>query len=421
MKYIRVESSQAGGNRRDAAGTSHIGARLASALVTLCLVAGCAAGERQPAVPSALTERATALGIPNARFWPDTQGPAMVQEALQALDRERAVSGDPNQSARRMPPANFLAVSGGGDNGAFAAGLLVGWSDNGTRPSFKLVTGVSTGALVAPFAFLGPAYDQQLRAVYTAIGPKDIFENRGIVAAVFDESIADTAPLFRLIKRYANADMLAAIADEYKKGRLLLIGTTNLDVQRPVMWNIGAIAASGRPEALTLFQKILLASAAVPGVFPPVLFEVDVDGKSHQELHVDGGAVVQTFLYPPQVGALVNMRAGERQRHAYIIRNGRLDPDWSSVDRKLLTITGRAISTMIHYSGYNDVLRIYNTTRADGVDYNLAYIGKDFNAEHKEDFDSAFMRALFDYAYNKAVGGYPWEKAPPVLTRTAQQ
>ncbi len=380
------------------------------------LVAGCASLERQPAAPANLTEEATVLGIPNARFWPDTEGPALVQEANAALARERAAPGAAGASSP-LPPANFLAVSGGSDNGAYAAGLLVGWSESGTRPSFKLVTGISTGALVAPFAFLGPAYDQQLRAVYTGIGPQDVYEERGLLGAVFNESLVDTAPLFLLISRYANNAMLAAIAEQYRKGRLLLIGTTDLDVERPVIWNIGAIAASGRPGALELFRKILLASAAVPGVFPPVLIDVEAGGRHYQEMHVDGGAVAQTFLYPPQIGSLVNLRQGPlaRERHAYVIRCGRLDPDWASVDRRLLSITGRAIATMIHYSGYNDVLRIYATARRDGVDYNLAYIEPDFTVEHRESFDPVYMKALFDYGYAKAVHGYRWSKVPPIL------
>ena len=215
-------------------------------------------------MPSDLTEQAAVLGIPNERFWPDTQGPALVQEANEAYIRERAAQVAAEGANSPVLPANFLAVSGGSDNGAFAAGLLVGWSDSGTRPSFKLVTGISTGALVAPFAFLGPAYDQQLRAVFTGIGPENVYRERGLLNAVFNELLADTAPLFMLISHYANASMLAAIAGEYKKGRLLPIGTTDLDEQRPVIWNIGAIAASGRPEALDLFRKILLASAAIP-------------------------------------------------------------------------------------------------------------------------------------------------------------
>jgi hypothetical protein len=145
--------------------------------------------------------------------------PAMLQEAILARSRESS-----SQSA-----ANYLALSGGSDNGAFGAGVLGGWTILGTRPTFKLLTGVSTGALIAPFAFLGPAYDPELRAVYTEISPEDVFERRGLISAVFHDALTSTDPLFHLISRYANQDMLNAIATEYQKGRLLLIGTTNLD------------------------------------------------------------------------------------------------------------------------------------------------------------------------------------------------
>ena len=389
----------------------------AAALLALVALAACAGPVRQPGVPLALTEQATVLGIPNARFWADTQGPQMVEVGNQALARERAANNSPAGAAARLSAANYLALSGGSDNGAFGAGLLVGWTESGTRPSFKLVTGISTGALIAPFAFLGPAYDAQLRALYTGIGPDDVYRRRSLISAVFSDALADTDPLFGLISRYANADMLAAIAREYKKGRLLLIGTTNLDVQRPLIWNIGAIAASGRPGALDLFHKILLASASVPGAFPPVLIDVEAGGHQYQEMHVDGGAVAQTFLIPPQVGVLFKSQGKSfaRERHAYVIRNARLDPEWASVDRRLLSITGRAINTMIYYSGYNDVARIYFTSQRDGIDFNLAYIGADFTVERKESFDQAYMRALYDYAYQQSRHGYTWRKAPPIL------
>ncbi|WP_431267690.1 patatin-like phospholipase family protein [Dankookia sp. P2] len=205
-------------------------------------------------------------GLPNARFWADTEVPELAEEALRALERERRQLG--LGKSDWLPPANLLALSGGSDDGAFGAGLLVGWTAAGDRPEFKLVTGVSTGSLIAPFAFLGPAYDQQLREVYTAIRPSDVFRRRGYLEIPFDEAMSDTQPLLGLISRNANEQMLAAIAREYDKGRLLLIGTTNLDVMRPIIWNIGAIAASGHPDALRLFRSILLASSAVPAVFP---------------------------------------------------------------------------------------------------------------------------------------------------------
>ena len=324
---------------------------------------------------------------------------------------------------RRLSPAHFLSVSGGSDNGAFGAGLLVGWSEAGNRPEFKIVTGVSTGALTAPFAFLGPAYDQQLKEVYTTISARDVYWERGLIAALYDDALADTTPLWGLISRYANASMLDAIAREYAKGRLLLIGTTNLDAQRPIIWNIGAIAASGHPDALELFRKIMLASAAVPAAFPPVMIDVELNGQRHQEMHVDGGAIAQMFLYPPtiDVRAISRQMGFVRERHAFLIRNARLDADWAAVERSTLSIAGRAISTMIHVSGVNDLLRLYLTTQRDGVDYNLAYIGADFEVPRTRDFDPDFMRALFDYGYQNGRRGYQWHKLPPFLRPRSQQ
>jgi hypothetical protein len=383
-------------------------------------VAGCASMERLPPAAANVTDQTTVLGIPNARFYADTQAEQIAQEGLRALERERAASAI--GPGGRLPPANFLGLSGGSDNGAFGAGLLVGWSDAGTRPEFKLVSGVSTGALIAPFAFLGSAYDPQLRMVYTGYQPADIYEQRSVLTALFSESFADTAPLYGLISRYVDDAMVSAIAREYGKGRLLFIGSTNLDEQRPVIWNVGAIAASGRPGAMELIHKLLLASASVPGLFPPVMIDVELGGQHYQELHVDGGTVAQMFLYPPSIGLHVDLKqkALARERHAYLIRNSRLDPEWASTDRKLVSIVGRAISTMIHYSGYNDAVRIYATSRRDGVDYNLAYIGSDFTVEHKIPFDQAYMRALFDYGYRQGRAGYRWHKAPPILEAPVQ-
>lgn len=397
--------------------------RTAGYVPAAALVAGCSSLTREPPAPVTLSEQVTVLGISNARFWPDTQSAGMIREAEAALARERAAGGEAVGPGGRLAPASFLAISGGGDDGAFGAGLICGWADSGTIPVFKLVTGVSTGAMIAPFAFLGRAYDDRLRALYTTIKPEDILEERGLFGAIFGESLADTTPLFRLISRYVGEQMLADIASEYNRGRLLLIGTTSLDEQRPVIWNIGAIAASGRPGSLELVRKIILASAAVPGAFPPVLIDVDAGGRRYQEMNVDGGAVAQTFLYPPSIGQQINLRSGQyaRERHAYIIRNGRLDPEWASVDRRFLTIAGRAIATMIHYSGYNDIFRIYATTKRDGVDYNLAFIEPDFPNVKHEDFDPAYLRSLFDYGYRKGRAGYPWKKAPPALEAAAWQ
>ncbi len=386
---------------------------MAAALV---LVAACSHPDRLPSVPRADTARALPLGIANARFFADGDVAPMIQEGMRSLEREMAAlrAEGKNPMRTNLPTAYYLAVSGGGDNGAFGAGLLNGWSETGTRPEFRMVTGVSTGALIAPFAFLGPQYDPVLREVYTTLTPDRIFRARGLTAALFNDAMADTTPLAEVIAKYADEKMFAAIAREYNEGRLLLIGTTDLDAQRPVIWNIGALAASGKPEALKLFHQILRASAAIPGLFQPVMIDVELDGKKFQEMHVDGGTVAQLFLYPPTIEA---GRLLKRKRVAYIIRNARLDPDYDMAERRTINIAGRAINTMLAASGHNDIMRTWFISQRDGVDYNLAYIGSDFTVEKTGEFEQAYMRALFQYGFEQAKAGREWHKRPPAFAR----
>ena len=394
-----------------------------SLIALLLLLQGCATPPRLAAVPLQDTTRAEIPGIPNARYWVQTDLEPFIRDAIASTQREKAYLARTGHQGP-LPPINFLAVSGGGDDGAFGAGLLIGWTETGTRPEFKGVTGVSTGALIAPFAFLGPEEDAKLREVYTTIGPANILKPRGLLAALTSDGLADNSPLFELISRHINAEFLARIAQEYQeKGRMLLIGTTNLDARRGIIWNMGEIAMAARdnPKALELFRKIMLASAAIPGAFPPMMIDVEVNGKPYQEMHVDGGAMAQVFLYPPRMFDRIRqegVKIAPRARSVYIIRNARLDPDWATVERSTLTIVGRAISSLIQSQGLGDLYRIYLTAQQDRLDYNLAYIGADFNAEHKDDFDNAYMRVLFDYGYQLGRKGYPWQKTPPGLVAT---
>lgn len=388
------------------------------ALAAAGTLQGCAALERGPAVPRTRTADATVLGLPNERFL------VLSRSGLDAMDAEFIAAGERTRQrlalrpGMALPPVDLLAVSGGGENGAFGAGLLCGWSVNGTRPDFNLVTGVSTGALTAPFAYLGPAYDAKLRSVYTELSPADILESRSFLhAALFADGLADSSPLFRTISRVIDDAMLADIARAYRDGRLLLIGTTNLDAQVPVIWNIGAIANSGDARAANLIRRVLLASASIPGAFPPVMFDVTVDGEAKQEMHVDGGAFAQAFLYPAALGerrrARIRRAIAAPKAEAYVIRNARLDPDWATVERRTLGIAGRAISTMITTSGYNDILRMWANTQRDGIGYNLAFIGSDFNEQLPSPFNQAYMRALFDYGFERGRRGYDWAHRPP--------
>ena len=368
---------------------------------------------RGPAVPRGGMARATVLGIPNERFHPLADNRSLQDELMHAAERRRVRHGV--ATPFDIPQYDMLAVSGGGEDGAFGAGLLCGWSEHGDRPVFDWVTGVSTGALTAPFAFLGSAYDAKLREVYTGITAKDVLKERGLIAALTDDALADNAPLFATLSRYLDQQMLADLATAYNEGRLLLIGTSDFDSQHAVIWNIGAIAASGHPRARDTIGRVLLASAAIPGAFPPTMIDVTMDGKPYQEMHVDGGAFAQAFLYPP---SLTSQRAAARQRdlpvEAYVIRNGLLDPNWSHTKRQTLGIVGRAIDTMITVSGMNDVVRMYNTTRADGIGFNLAYIGQDFSDVSPAPFDQGYMRKLFDYGHARGRQGYPWSKKPPI-------
>jgi predicted acylesterase/phospholipase RssA len=382
-------------------------------LLALALSA-CSTPVRLSAVPVEDEARAIVPGMPNVRYTTQADVERLIGDAVEGFRREEAF-WEASGNTGPLPTAEFLAISGGGENGAFGAGLLVGWTAAGTRPEFKLVTGVSTGALTAPFAFLGPDWDDELTEVYTTIDASDVLERRGILAAVTNDAMADNAPLHRLVAGYADERMMRAIAEEYAKGRFLMVGTTNLDARRPTLWNLGEIAKIGTPEALALLQDILVASAAIPGAFPPTLIDVEVDGQPYQEMHVDGGASAQVFVYPPVLHAadLSRELRVERERRAWVIRNARLDPDWADVERRTMSIVSRAITSLIQTQGVGDLYRIYLTTQRDGVDFNLAYIPASFDLQLEEPFDTAYMKALYDLGYELARAGYQWEKVPP--------
>ena len=392
--------------------------------IALLLLNACSHPMRRDAAPVNLQASAEIPGMPGIRYCPvrPKDIAAMINEGMESLKKEQAYREATGHQGP-LPPAVFLAVSGGGDDGAFGAGLLNGWTTAGTRPEFKLVTGVSTGALIAPFAFLGPAYDPVLREVYTQVTPNDIAETRGIFAAVFNDAMADNSPLMNLIRKHVDQKLLDAVAAEYTKGRLLLVATTNLDTRLPVIWNLTKIAASGHPKALDLFRTLMIASASIPGAFPPAMIDIEAGGLPFQEMHVDGGATTQVFIYPPSVNLRkMGMAQGvERERKLYIIRNARMDADWANVERKTLSIVQRAISSLIQTQGLGDLYRIFSTTQRDGIDYNLAFIPASFNTPHVENFGTEYMRSLFDKGYNMAVGEFPWYKMPPGFDYSMEQ
>jgi hypothetical protein len=374
---------------------------------------GCVSLGHYNALPVNLEDQAQIPGLPDVRDWADAPSKILLKSAELSLEQEKAAN-----HGKLKPVVYGLALSGGGGDGAFGAGLLCGWSEAGTRPTFKLVTGISTGALISPFAFLGPAYDQRLKEAYTTISDKDIYTGHNAMAILLSvanvrdlTSMASTKPLARLLEKLIDARMLEDIAAEYRKGRRLLVGTTQLDAQRLVIWDMGAIAASNYPHKLELFRKILIASASIPAAFPPQFFTVTAGGEEFQEMHCDGGVRVEVMLYenalkPWNIG-------GQRKRKLYIIRNQQVYPQWKYVKPQLKYIAARAIDSLTKSQGVGDLYRLYVYAQRDGLDYNLAYIPEDFPYKAKSEFDTAYMNRLFDYAYNLAKKGYPWSKHPP--------
>ena len=277
---------------------------LIACLATLSLsLSSCAVFMPRNTLPADFEDLVQMPGMPGVRAWGDQYSKSFEQSALEAVEQEKAAcNGEPE------PVVHVLALSGGGAEGAFGAGILCGWTKTGTRPRFKVVTGISTGALMAPFAFLGSDYDERLEKAYTTMSNDDIFQPYGPVAILLSlanlkalPSMADSRPLTQLVTRMIDAVVLNKVAQEHLKGRRLLIGTTQLDAQRLVIWNMGAIAVSGHPQALELFRKIMVASASIPAMFPPQHFEVEAAGNSFEEMHVDGGTRAQVMLYESSI------------------------------------------------------------------------------------------------------------------------
>ena len=380
-------------------------------ITLIVAISGCTTVSKHRSVPENLITEVELAEITNARFWGD-ELPKFTRETLLKMSHAEARE---NFSGIYAKPHNYLAISGGGANGAFGAGLLAGWSAAGTRPEFTMVTGVSTGALTAPFAFLGSDYDEQLKKVFTTTSTKDIATKRNVIAVAFGDSMAKTDPLKKLLKKYITVEMIEAIATETKRGRRLFIGTVNLEAGRPVIWNIGSIAASNREDKVELIHSILLASASIPVAFPPVTIAVEADGVIYDELHVDGGTGSQVFVYPAALDwqKITKILKVQGKPNVYVIRNSFLDPNYLGMKRNLLPIGIRTIDSLIRTQGIGDLYQIYALTKRDGNEFNLAYIPSDFIEKPLEGFDSVYMSKLFERGYQMGVGGYPWKKAPP--------
>jgi len=353
---------------------------------------------------------AEVIGIAGARVSADASA-----DAILALTAQR--------EAKRQR-FTYLALSGGGGDGAYGAGVLNGWTASGTRPEFSLVSGVSTGALIAPFAFLGPAYDSYLTEFYTSGVAETLVQSPSVVNVLFGSGLFGDGRLRDLIGRYVTPELLAAVAEEHAKGRRLLVVTTNLDSQRAVIWNMGAIAASGAPNALALLRDVLTASASIPAVFPPQLIDVQAEGRAFQELHVDGSVVTPVFTLPQSILLRdQKLRTHNGKADIYVVINGRLEPEFAVTRNNTLSIVERSFTTASRARSRATLAATYAFSRANGIGFNLTYIDESApNTTTSRGFDTAYMRSLYQAGYDKARGGAFWERtvpAAPVLKAVA--
>jgi hypothetical protein len=303
----------------------------------------------------------------------------------------------------RTGPLSYLALSGGGADGAYGAGVLNGWTAAGTRPRFSVVSGVSTGALIAPFAFLGPAYDATLREVYTS----------GIAESLFGSGLFGNTQLRELVARYVGQDMLAAIAAEHAKGRDLLVVTTNLDTQRTVIWDMGRIAAIGSPQALDLFRDVLAASASIPVVFPPMLIDAEANGHRFQEMHADGGVTAPVLTLPEAFLLRNGAIARGLRMNIYILVNDKVERDFRLVPNSTIDIAARTSASVTKTQIRSVLFETYDAARRNNFGFNLTYIARDFPSPASSGFETGYMRSLYQYGFDRAKAGDFWAKAPP--------
>jgi predicted acylesterase/phospholipase RssA len=328
-----------------------------TSILAIAVMAGCASAIKRNPVPESLIDVAEVRNLEDVRFWGDAAPPN-----FQAWLKESRWDQMGSQSH------HYLAISGGGENGAYGAGFLNGWSAAGTRPEFTIVTGISTGALLAPFAFLGPDYDDDIKAFYTEFSKDDLVERRSIFKMLSNASIIDNRLLREKVAQYITQELMQKIAAEYQKGRILIVGTTNLDTSRPVLWSIGRIAASGAPNALELIHDIIIASTSIGGVFPPVIISVEANGESYDEMHVDGGTVNQVFMYPLGMDfSEIKKRVGLTENpKVYVLRNAPLNPAYQVVKYSMLEVVGQSVTSLLRTQGIGDIERIYLEARRDG-------------------------------------------------------
>ncbi|MGD8255885.1 MAG: patatin-like phospholipase family protein [Syntrophobacterales bacterium] len=314
-----------------------------------------------------------------------------------------------------------LALSGGGSHGAYGAGVLIGWTDAGTRPEFDVVTGISTGALTATAVFLGPEYDDTLR-MYTRVTNRDIFKPRGLLAVLTEDSMYSAEPLRALIAKEIDEGVLQAVAREHARGRRLFIGTVNLDAQAFTIWDMGLIASSDRPDRLERYRDVILASASVPVLFPPVYIPVEVDGESYRQMHVDGGAREMIF-YPEFIQdfdkaiAEAGLSRSEVRAEIYVLYNGRAAArgTYEPLPPRALSVMEEFVRTLMRKNTTSSIYQIWVRGLIHNMDIHLTDIPPEYkDLQNDMEFNPDDMKRLFEYGYNRSVNGEAWWTQPAV-------
>ena len=333
------------------------------------------------------------------------------------LDGLRRYTDEPATKFRfekddRSSTKTYLALSGGGADGAYGVGVLNGWTAAGTRPTFSVVSGVSTGGLIAPFAFLGSQYDDTLREVYTSGIAESLLDDPSIIRVLFGSGLFGNKRLRELVARYVGPEILAAVARENAKGRKLLVVTTDLDTQRTVVWDMGKIAAVGSPEALRLFRDVMAASASIPLVFPPILIEAEGQGRRFEEMHVDGGVTAPVLTLPDAL-LFQGRLPGTSRMNIYILVNKKLERTFELVSNSTLDVASRSLSSITQSQTRSVIFSTYDFAKRNRWGFHLSYIERDYPASPSEGFDTAYMRALYQYGYEKAASGRAWTSTLP--------
>lgn len=377
----------------------------------------------RPAAVRVVLVFALSLAIAGCSSLPRTPYTATDAETTRVLDLTdlRRYADEPASNFRVSGPANmmqgkrtYLALSGGGADGAFGAGVLNGWTETGTRPVFTIVSGVSTGALIAPFAFLGSAYDATLREVYTSGVAQSLLDAPNPFNAIFGAGLFGNKRLRELVAGYIDANFVGKVAAEYAKGRMLFIVTTNLDSQRTAIWDMGRIASLGIPASVGLFQDVVAASASLPVVFPPMMVAVEANGRRFEEMHVDGG-VTAPVLTLPEAFLLRDAKLGPAgDLDLYILINNKVEREFQVVPNTTIGIAARSTSTMTKLQTRSILYNTYGFARRNRYGYHLTYIEGDRPISPTSGFDTAYMRELFEYGYERGRGGGLWSTSPPV-------